>query len=222
MGIVQEAFYIHGRIANMWHVERIQKMGGTWLLFPPKKYLGKSQLIPFPPPCVKTEEEEKALLAFGHCHIALVSQHSLIRSLIQGMFKHLHQGVSGADTVLDFCKEMLEVGCHVKNQRIRLGRVYGNGIVDGTDYVHHVVKITLKNGAQYALDMTGAQYGWSESIMPWDTYKATRIQSITKTSPFGNAKDELHAKFKIHNEWGTPQMDRRDIGRIQAKPRRIR
>ena len=40
-------------------------------------------------------------------------------------------------------------------------------------------------GEIYALDMTGAQYGWTEPILPWDVFANTRLRTIDHVDSFG-------------------------------------
>lgn len=81
--------------------------------------------------------------------------------------------------------------CYVKNRRIRLVRVFQNDVIDGTPYRHVIYKVTLHSGEQYALDLTGAQYGWAEFILPWDVYEASRIHSIKEAVRFGQNQKEF-------------------------------
>ena len=69
-------------------------------------------------------------------------------------------------------------------------RLYGDSLpaMDATDYVHSIIRITMKNGHIYALDMAGAQYGWHESIIPWQTYHASRVREIREVLPFGGTR----------------------------------
>ena len=89
--ILQEIFYIFGRITNMWTIARIDKSKSTWFLHPPKTWEGKSQLIPFPPACVKTAQEEKALLSYQQCQSALFRLHDLTKLLLHDM--RIKQGI---------------------------------------------------------------------------------------------------------------------------------
>lgn len=82
-GIAQEVFYIFSRITNMLAIDRIDKAGETWFLHFPKKYEGKSQLIPFPPPCARSEDEKKALLSHQKCNTGLSFLHGLLKILFQ-------------------------------------------------------------------------------------------------------------------------------------------
>ena len=60
--------------------------------------------------------------------------------------------------------------------------------VDATDYLHSVIRITLKNGDKYILDLTGAQYGWQEIVTPYDIYQQSKIRLISKVLPFGGTR----------------------------------
>ena len=101
----------------------------------------------------------------------------------------------------------------VKNQRIRLLRAFDNGLVDGTDYSHLVIKITLCNGEQYAIDTTGAQYGWTEAILPWYFYSASRIRSAEKVMTFGQTVIDLREKcVKIGGQYEWIHEIREEFG----------
>ena len=220
--ILQEAWYIFTRITNMWAFDRIEKEGSMWLLHHPQELPGKSYLMPFPPVCIKTEEEELAVLSFNKCVTSMHCIHGLAKPLLQGIYPcsptdptQVYR-VGGTDLAVGFTHEVSEVQCYVKNQRIRLAQVFqinGEETIDRTNYKHAILKITLKNMEQYALDLTCAQYGWPESIMPWDAYEVSRIQSIVKTSEFGSGQKDfragpsqngrlIHIQYGIMDEFG--------------------
>ena len=71
---------------------------------------------------------------------------------------------------------------------------YEKGHIDGTDYAHSVLRVTLGNGERYALDTTGAQYGWPETVTPWDLYCEVKVQSIKSIHPFGYTKEFCKAR----------------------------
>ena len=78
-----------------------------------------------------------------------------------------------------------------KNQQLYMRRIYKIGPmdgVDGTDYRHVILRVTLNNGEKYAMDITGQQFGWQQSIIPWVQYESSRIRSIVSISPFGESK----------------------------------
>ena len=83
-----------------------------------------------------------------------------------------------ADLFLDYCSKISEVTYRVKNPCFRMHRVYvinQKDTLDITDFRHTILKLTLNNGEQHALDLTGAQYGWTETIMPWAPYAKSRV-----------------------------------------------
>lgn len=43
----------------------------------------------------------------------------------------------------------------------------------------------MKDGSTYVLDVTGAQYGWHEYVMPWQSYNISRIREVLDVRPFG-------------------------------------
>lgn len=79
-------------------------------------------------------------------------------------------------------------------------RIYSGTVVDGTEYKHSVLRITTRAGEKYALDMTGTQFGWTESILPWDLFADTRILSFDGIEAFGYTKPFMEAKCSSHGE----------------------
>lgn len=55
---------------------------------------------------------------------------------------------------------------------------------------HAVLRATLKTGKVYCLDFTGAQFGWTETIMEWDTFEKTRVWLLRDEQPLGTMKAE--------------------------------
>lgn len=61
----------------------------------------------------------------------------------------------------------------------------------------------MKNGETYAVDMSGAQYGWHECITPWQSYNSSKVRKIRDVSPFGRTK--VFCKMRADN-MGTQQQ----------------
>lgn len=53
---------------------------------------------------------------------------------------------------------------------------------------HHVLKVHLKSGCQWAVDMTAAQLGWKEVVLPWSDYYAKRCQKVLTVESFGGRR----------------------------------
>ena len=98
----------------------------------------------------------------------------------------------------------------MKNAEHDLLRVYsneGDPKIDATDYHHNIMKIVTRNMEVYALDMTGAQYGWTECIVPWKIYVESRVRELKNAVPFGetkvwgnmNAKETGGQYQRVHN-----------------------
>lgn len=74
------------------------------------------------------------------------------------------------------------------------------------DWIHEILQARLKSGEVYAIDLTGAQYGWYEPIMEWDEYSSRCIELISITSsgidgrrPLGSgARSVLISTFSNH------------------------
>ena len=93
-----------------------------------------------------------------------------------------------AKAIIGLCTEVDEVSHFTKNTRVRLMQAYNTGRVDATDYLHSVVRITLKNGDKCILDLTGAQYGWQEIVTPYHIYQQSKIRLIKEILPFGGIR----------------------------------
>lgn len=50
------------------------------------------------------------------------------------------------------------------------------------------MQITLKSGEVYAVDVTGAQHGYYDSVYPWDLYLQTRVRSLGEVLSSGASK----------------------------------
>ena len=61
---------------------------------------------------------------------------------------------------------------------------------------HDIVLVTLKNGGEkYAVDLSGAQYGHYEAVLPWSEYYTSRVQSLCLMAIENGDKDNLFQKF---------------------------
>ena len=53
---------------------------------------------------------------------------------------------------------------------------------------HWVLRVVLKGGKEYVVDFAGAQFGFHESIIPWDKFVSRRLQIVIETKPWGSVK----------------------------------
>lgn len=69
----------------------------------------------------------------------------------------------------------------------------------------------MKGGEEYALDICGAQYGYYDPVVLWDTYKETRIQCIQRTHGFGHWHSKISRLGKgSHATWEGPVRELND------------
>ena len=73
-----------------------------------------------------------------------------------------------------------------KPSRVKIITNYlDGGETSNAAYRHSIIKITLQNGEKYALDISGAQYGYLEPLSSWKCYTDTRVQDIEEIKPLG-------------------------------------
>ena len=169
-------------------------MSNFWIIVPPSEYKGsKCMLHDFPSAQFPNKEDADAILDFQSCNAVLDHLHGFLKDLLSGQLHlfELHETLRLANGVTGLCAEVDEVIHYTKNVRIRLLQAYNTGTsdkplgVDTTDYAHSVIRITLKNGDKYIVDLTGAQYGWPEIVMPYEMYQQSKIRLVKEILPFG-------------------------------------
>ena len=55
-----------------------------------------------------------------------------------------------------------------------------------TEGPHHVLKVMLENGTTWCVDMTTAQFGWFEVVVPWTRYLVSHCQKVNKIEELGS------------------------------------
>lgn len=99
-----------------------------------------------------------------------------------------------ANDITGICSEVDEILYFTQNTRLRLMQAYNTGPTsntrnfDATDYPHSVIRLTLKNGDEYVLDLSSAQYGWQEVLTPYNLYQQSKIRLIKEVLPFGGIR----------------------------------
>ncbi|KAH7313677.1 hypothetical protein B0I35DRAFT_480348 [Stachybotrys elegans] len=91
------------------------------------------------------------------------------------------------------CKEFECLNVVVKNTALRVG----------IDWLprhdnHSVFRVTLPSGDRFAIDITAGQYGWTETLIPWDTYEAQRVERIAQVLAVDYYEDKPTTPNKIY------------------------
>ncbi|KAI1083051.1 hypothetical protein F5B20DRAFT_596272 [Whalleya microplaca] len=94
------------------------------------------------------------------------------------------------------CKSYDQVYFHTKNAfrptcKIEQGRYMNNMFGK-----HSVIRATVTSDEQFAVDLTGAQFGWAETLVPWQVYMQHR-----------QASEETRAEELTHPELEPPLSD---------------
>ena len=94
----------------------------------------------------------------------------------------------------DISSDITEFSIKVKNSKRELILIDVNGNENNIDYTHKLFRNTLKySGEVYALDLSGAQYGYYDPVTPFETYLEDRSRAIVvpENPYFGRTRDAL-------------------------------
>lgn len=56
------------------------------------------------------------------------------------------------------------------------------------DMPHNVLKVTLKGGDVYVIDIAAAQYGYREAVWRWDSFTSRRLSYVENMYTFGKTR----------------------------------
>lgn len=65
---------------------------------------------------------------------------------------------------------------------------------------HSLLRITLECGEEYAIDITGAQFGWYDQISSWKDFASKHAARILQSNSFGDAHKFMFA-IDERSEW---------------------
>lgn len=83
------------------------------------------------------------------------------------------------------------------------------------DFLHEVLQVRLHSGEVYAIDFTGAQYGWYEPITEWGRYSlcCTEITRVTSIAVDDKRPLGSRARSMMMSTFLEPWDDRSDLQR---------
>ncbi|KAF2420186.1 hypothetical protein EJ08DRAFT_683410 [Tothia fuscella] len=111
---------------------------------------------------VKERSHQLAIMMFAECQSALATMDEQIRSFLSVL-----------------CSKIEEVHVKVKNAfrptcRIDTNHIHKNNMENR----HTILRVTTFGGEMFAVDLTGAQYGWKEVVVPWTSFYNHRVHTI--------------------------------------------
>lgn len=87
------------------------------------------------------------------------------------------------------CNEILEIVVTPKDRLIKIRCRAADGTVEhNLVRDHRAIKVDYKNGESYVLDLTGRQFGHSDTVLPFDRYETAKATMIREIHPFGVAR----------------------------------
>jgi hypothetical protein len=97
----------------------------------------------------------------------------------------------------ELCSKIEEVNVSAINRKLQISLVFPDGHhIDPPDLLfHNLYRVTLKNGEVWAIDTTGAQYGYADPLCPWRDFEQHRSSKINRECEFGYIRHQVFQKF---------------------------
>jgi hypothetical protein len=77
-----------------------------------------------------------------------------------------------------------------KEPKLRVAIIEQGQPIGGTD-IHTFLGVVLKSGRMYAIDVSGAQYGYYEPVVPLDVFSERLVARVIAEGNFGTQKKKL-------------------------------
>ena len=71
---------------------------------------------------------------------------------------------------------------------------------DSSKPEHVIFRITINEDEDYALDVTGSQFGFYDAVTPWASYQQNRIETLGKILPLSRLRDSQRLPSKNFNQ----------------------
>ncbi|KAL8708428.1 MAG: hypothetical protein Q9220_006718 [cf. Caloplaca sp. 1 TL-2023] len=169
--LAKDIFKIFRLASNTWTFDRVEREGNQWTVHSAEEIKGTSRLLDFPTGNLNGDQEVEALLNYQACIGAVSHLHELLKALLHGLSIKVE-----------------EKTFPVQNPKFRIRAMYNEEIPDDTPYHHTILHVRTELDSVYAFDITGAQFGWEEVVLPWEDYAVERIEGTPTTEAFGHHK----------------------------------
>ncbi|KAM0796922.1 hypothetical protein BDR22DRAFT_794481, partial [Usnea florida] len=147
----QKAFYMFRENTYDLKIERMVAKGDSLFL-----YQGlcrdDSIFIPFPDHLLPQGWDKQAALTLLTCSDALAYMHELFRTMLKGICTHIVE---------------ISIKFHPPKRPVKIIRPDGP---DDRNYRHEIMRVELKSGEEFVIDITGAQHGFHDPLYPWHQY----------------------------------------------------
>jgi hypothetical protein len=88
----------------------------------------------------------------------------------------------------------------VIDQKLRISTILPTGRQIDPQTFHNLYRVTLRNGEIWAVDTTGAQFGYTDPLSPWHDFEQYRSGKINRECEFGYIRHQVyqsHARFPL-------------------------
>ncbi|KAL8723983.1 MAG: hypothetical protein Q9181_007040 [Wetmoreana brouardii] len=134
----------------------------------------RSLLVPFSAvsDLVGDEQEQEALPTHLACNEAVANFGQMLTDMLKGI-------VHSIEEVTMIPKDLnIEIVTCLKEMN-------DVSVVKKDGLTHAIFRVTLANKEEYAIDLTGAQYGHQKECLPWQHYTTSRVERIVEIQPSG-------------------------------------
>lgn len=85
----------------------------------------------------------------------------------------------------------------MNNQKLRISVVLPSGhqFDPPETFFHNVYRATLKNGEIWAVDTTGAQYGYPDPLCPWRDFEQDRSCKLNRECELGYIRHQVYQSY---------------------------
>ncbi|GAP92684.1 putative set domain-containing protein 5 protein [Rosellinia necatrix] len=143
-------------------------------------FQGKPFLCHFQPDIAPSEEHALAVLFDSECQQLMATCHDLLRLLL-----------------IPLCRQVEEVQIIPRNAHRPTCDMRDNTARSTMYNQHTVLRVTLKSGEKIAIDVAGAQFGWRETIAPWQAWECHRVEGQICVEPFGTSQQMMQIQYSI-------------------------
>lgn len=158
-------------------------------------------ICPLPKDRNLTAEDRHAIMTYSFCGEALGFMFNVAKELLDGESISIGKILLSNPIFKGLYSTIQEILFLPKNIKCKVAYRDEFGKRDNSTMMgHEVLRLSRKKGPAYVLDISGAQFGYHETIMPWEQYQKERVVKIVKVCRFGHnhdlPKDNLKKYFR--------------------------
>ncbi|KAL8690945.1 MAG: hypothetical protein Q9218_003721 [Villophora microphyllina] len=169
--VIQRVFYTYRERLFEIPITKVEKEHHRMYLYE-GQYADNQFLVLFPHHLFSSEDDKNRALAYNACTDSTAFMHYLVKAFLEGI-----------------CTSISEPTMNLPETPFRVYHVDEHRNYDTREYQHEVFCVTVNGGEMYAIDLSGIQYGWVETVVPWPQYLRSRLDGdpkrVAAIHPFG-------------------------------------